>query len=116
MRMTGGRLIPGFLARSRIVSVGGAEHAVSVNGRRRAAIASARTTPRIVRFATLASAVAASSKSRGPRAVVIVLDGVGVGALPDAARFGDEGTNTLLNTARAVGELRTPRLRELGLG
>jgi len=34
---------------------------------------------------------------------VIVLDAVGVGALPDAASFGDEGSDTLGNVARAVG-------------
>ena len=36
------------------------------------------------------------------RVVLIVLDSVGVGALPDAARFGDDGSDTLGNTARAV--------------
>ena len=40
-----------------------------------------------------------------PRACVIVLDAVGAGALPDAAEFGDEGSNTLANVARAVGGL-----------
>jgi len=50
------------------------------------------------------------------RVILIVLDSVGVGALPDAARFGDEGSDTLGNTARAVGGLKLPRLRELGLG
>lgn len=50
------------------------------------------------------------------RAVILVLDGVGVGSLPDAGRFGDEGTNTLLHTAQAVGTLQLPVLAELGLG
>ena len=50
------------------------------------------------------------------RAVVIVLDGVGAGNAPDAAEFGDEGANTLANTARAVGGLDVPNLRALGLG
>ena len=50
------------------------------------------------------------------RVVLIVLDSVGVGALPDAARFGDDGSDTLGNTARAVGGLRLPHFRELGLG
>ncbi len=49
-------------------------------------------------------------------AVVIILDGVGVGALPDAAAYGDEGSDTLGNTARAVGGLRLPVLGGLGLG
>lgn len=49
------------------------------------------------------------------RAIVIVLDSVGIGALPDAAAYGDEGSNTVGNIARAVG-LRVPTLRTLGLG
>jgi phosphopentomutase len=51
-----------------------------------------------------------------PRACVIVLDAVGAGALPDAADFGDEGSNTLGNVARAVGGLDLPTLEALGLG
>jgi len=52
----------------------------------------------------------------GRRAVVIVLDGLGAGDAPDAADFGDEGANTLANTARAVGGIEVPNLRALGLG
>ena len=52
----------------------------------------------------------------GRRAVVVVLDGVGAGDAPDAADFGDEGANTLGNTARAVGGLAVPNLQKLGLG
>ncbi len=52
----------------------------------------------------------------GRRAVVIVLDGLGAGNAPDAAEFGDEGANTLANTASAVGGLDAPNLRALGLG
>jgi phosphopentomutase len=52
----------------------------------------------------------------GRRAVVIVLDGLGAGNAPDAADFGDEGANTLANTARATGGLRAPNLQSLGLG
>ena len=51
-----------------------------------------------------------------PRACVIVLDGVGAGALPDADQFGDEGSDTLGNVARAVGGLDLPNLEALGLG
>src|SRR5919198_637255 len=51
-----------------------------------------------------------------PRACVIVLDAVGAGALPDADRFGDEGSNTLGNVARVVGGLDLPNLEALGLG
>jgi len=50
------------------------------------------------------------------RAVIVVLDGVGVGDAPDAADFGDEGADTLGNTARAVGGLELPNLGRLGLG
>src|SRR5690606_2110566 len=49
------------------------------------------------------------------RAVLIVLDGGGIGALPDAHLFGDEGCNTLGNVARQVG-LNLPHLQRLGLG
>ena len=52
----------------------------------------------------------------GRRAVVVVLDGVGAGDAPDAAEYGDEGANTLGNTARAVGGLDLPNLQSLGLG
>jgi phosphopentomutase len=51
-----------------------------------------------------------------PRACVIVLDAVGAGELPDAAEYGDEGSNTLGNVARAVGGLDLPNLEALGLG
>jgi len=50
------------------------------------------------------------------RAFLIVLDGVGVGALPDAADYGDVGSHTLLHVAEAVGGLDLPRLEALGLG
>ena len=52
----------------------------------------------------------------GRRAIVVVLDGLGAGHAPDAADFGDEGANTLGNTAKAVGGLDTPNLASLGLG
>src|SRR5688500_13834101 len=51
-----------------------------------------------------------------PRACVIVLDAVGAGALPDAAEFGDEGSDTLGNVAKAVGGLDLPNLEAFGLG
>jgi phosphopentomutase len=51
-----------------------------------------------------------------PRACVIVLDAVGAGELPDASEYGDEGSNTLANVARAVGGLDLPNLEQLGLG
>ena len=50
------------------------------------------------------------------RALIIILDGVGIGEAPDAARYGDEGSDTLGNVARACGGLELPRLELLGLG
>lgn len=50
------------------------------------------------------------------RAAIIVLDGVGVGPAHDSEAYGDAGSNTLGNIARAVGGLSLPRLEELGLG
>jgi phosphopentomutase len=47
---------------------------------------------------------------------VLVIDACGVGALPDAAEYGDEGTNTLAHVAEAVGGLELPALASLGLG
>jgi len=49
------------------------------------------------------------------RVILIVLDSVGIGELPDAGAYGDEGSNTLGNIARQV-PLRVPNLRSLGLG
>jgi phosphopentomutase len=51
-----------------------------------------------------------------PRVLVLVCDSWGVGDAPDAADYGDEGSNTLGNTATAVGGLRAPTLEGLGLG
>src|SRR5205807_6253088 len=51
-----------------------------------------------------------------PRACVIVLDAVGAGELPDASEYGDEGSDTLGNVARAVGGLDLPNLEALRLG
>jgi phosphopentomutase len=50
------------------------------------------------------------------RAFVIVLDACGVGALPDAADYGDAGTNTLGHLAEQAGGLKLPTLGRLGLG
>jgi phosphopentomutase len=55
-------------------------------------------------------------KSSGQRACVIVLDAVGAGELPDADQYGDEGSNTLANVAKAVGGLDLPNMEALGLG
>ncbi|MEN6521180.1 MAG: phosphopentomutase [Armatimonadota bacterium] len=50
------------------------------------------------------------------RAIIIVLDSLGVGELPDAANYGDAGSNTLGHIASAVGGLNLPNLERLGLG
>ena len=50
------------------------------------------------------------------RATVVVMDACGVGALPDAAAYGDAGSNTLVHLAERVGGLRLPTLQRLGLG
>lgn len=50
------------------------------------------------------------------RVFLIVLDGVGVGELPDAAAYGDIGSNTLGNLAKAVNGLTLPNLEHAGLG
>ena len=50
------------------------------------------------------------------RFVVVVIDSCGVGELPDAAKYGDEGANTLGNCARAAGGLALPNLQRWGLG
>ncbi|MGE5485210.1 MAG: phosphopentomutase [Ignavibacteriales bacterium] len=48
------------------------------------------------------------------RVIVIVLDSVGIGETPDARLYGDEGSNTVSNTARAVGGLDLPNMVGLG--
>jgi len=50
------------------------------------------------------------------RIFVIVMDSVGVGAMPDAARFGDEGSNTIGNLARVAGGIKLPVLGSFGYG
>jgi len=50
------------------------------------------------------------------RCYLIILDGVGIGELPDAAEYSDVGSNTLGNIARAVGGFDLPNFRALGLG
>jgi phosphopentomutase len=50
------------------------------------------------------------------RALIVVLDGVGCGAAPDTDAYGDAGSDTLGNVARASGGLSLPNLQRLGLG
>ena len=50
------------------------------------------------------------------RAVIIVLDSVGIGELPDAGKFGDCGSNTIVNIQKAVPEMKLENMAALGLG
>jgi len=56
------------------------------------------------------------SPARVERVLLLVCDSFGVGDAPDAAAYGDAGSDTLGNCARAVGGLRVPVLEGLGLG
>jgi phosphopentomutase len=56
------------------------------------------------------------SELRTTRVLVVVCDSWGVGAAPDAAAYGDGGSDTLAHTARSVGGLTSPNLESLGLG
>jgi phosphopentomutase len=49
------------------------------------------------------------------RAIIIVLDGVGIGELPDAYKYKDEGSNTIGNIAKTVKNLNLPNMRNIGL-
>jgi phosphopentomutase len=60
--------------------------------------------------------LAAGGERHARRAIVLVIDACGVGALPDAGAYGDEGTNTLAHVAEAVHGLQVPALESLGLG
>lgn len=53
--------------------------------------------------------------NRHRKAVILLLDGVGVGALPDSKAFGDDGANTLAHVDEAVGGLEIPNLARWGL-
>ena len=50
------------------------------------------------------------------RAILIVLDSLGVGELPDAKNYGDEGSHTLDNICKACGKLNIDELEKLGIG
>lgn len=53
---------------------------------------------------------------RVPRVLILVCDSWGVGGAPDAGAYGDQGSDTLGNTSRAVGGIDAPNLADLGLG
>lgn len=50
------------------------------------------------------------------RVILIILDSVGIGELPDASFYKDEGSNTLGNISRKLGGLKLPNLQRIGLG
>ncbi|MGL4914547.1 MAG: phosphopentomutase [Romboutsia sp.] len=50
------------------------------------------------------------------RVIWMIIDSVGIGALPDSAKFGDEGVNTLGNIVKAHSDIQIPNLRKLGVG
>lgn len=55
-------------------------------------------------------------KKKYKRIFTVVMDSVGVGAMPDAKLYGDEGADTLGHTAQSIGGLNAPNLQKLGLG
>lgn len=57
-----------------------------------------------------------STRNHDRRAVLIILDSVGIGEAPDAADFGDVGADTLGNIARAVPGFSMPNMQQMGLG
>jgi len=61
-------------------------------------------------------APSASSPAATRRAIILVLDGVGCGAAPDTDAYGDTGSDTIGNVARAVGGLTMPTMQRLGFG
>jgi phosphopentomutase len=56
------------------------------------------------------------AKTKIERVILIVLDSVGIGSLPDAVAYGDAGANTLGHVAASCGGLKLPNLKKLGLG
>lgn len=50
------------------------------------------------------------------RVVLVILDSVGIGELPDSQEYGDTGSNTVGNIAKACGKLNIPNLCKLGFG
>ncbi|MDM8535622.1 phosphopentomutase [Desulfobacterales bacterium HSG17] len=50
------------------------------------------------------------------RAIILIIDSFGIGALPDAADYGDTGANTALSICRAIGKPQWPNLESMGLG
>jgi phosphopentomutase len=57
-----------------------------------------------------------ASHAKYDRVFLLVLDSLGIGAMPDAKEFGDEGAHTFAHTAASVGGLKAPNLKAMGLG
>ena len=56
-----------------------------------------------------------TARTASARVLIIVIDGAGAGALPDAAAYGDTGANTLAHVLQKQGPLKIPNLLRLGL-
>jgi len=50
------------------------------------------------------------------RVLLMIMDGVGIGALPDAAQYGDEGAHSLRHVSEKIGGFKLPNFEKLGLG
>ncbi|NLI93571.1 MAG: phosphopentomutase [Peptococcaceae bacterium] len=50
------------------------------------------------------------------RVILLIMDSVGIGAMPDAKDYGDEGSNTLSNISKELGGINIPNLKKLGIG
>lgn len=62
------------------------------------------------------AAIIILKKNKFKKAILLVLDGVGIGELPDSDEYGDTGSNTLGNLADKIGGLKLPNFERLGLG
>ena len=72
--------------------------------------------PRLLATMTMYQLTKGIAMSKINRVALIVLDSAGVGALPDAKEYGDEGANTFGNLAKAAGGLSLPNMEKMGLG
>ncbi|HKM02697.1 MAG TPA: phosphopentomutase [Bacilli bacterium] len=55
-------------------------------------------------------------KSKFKRVFIVVMDSAGIGAMPDAAKFGDEGSSTIVHLAEKNNGLHVPNMEKFGLG
>ena len=56
------------------------------------------------------------NKTKDKRVIIIVMDSLGIGALPDASDFGDENSNTLKSIIKSYPDIQMPNLRSMGMG